>query len=419
MLSHYTRRVGIDTIRLNWDLGSDAAVFPMPSEHLWYGDKPMPYPRPADPLQTKMQLRCLEVEAFGGGKRNLKNGDLLLWRREDGVFYELRRSQFANRLSLETSLPKLLFGHNKRPVPVDLLPDAFDELTRRAHAFVPCLPDAYELDAWRIDVTSDVKLRSELEVGLVGMALYKRPLNGVLPTLYPSGGSVSWAASGGLPGARCYGKSEETGDEKIAGLYRSETQVMGGNQFRKVLAAAVAAGDLSGDLVAGKGARCLKGSALIEQGEKLCAGLLGALIGVCDSAIDFVREVNTVTALEAISLLEEKAGVNRSRACNLIGYSHIVRVLGWSFTGLTRKGIWEARKCFDAAGVDPAAIEFSSAEKLVAGVGMVAGGAVLGATAIAGAVLGSVIADKLVPDVPSPKRFAEPSPALVDDLQAA
>lgn len=77
MLSHYTRRVGYDTVRLNWDLGSDATVSPMPSEHLWYGDKPLPYPRVEGPSQTQMQLKCLEVEAFGGGKRDLKNGGLL------------------------------------------------------------------------------------------------------------------------------------------------------------------------------------------------------------------------------------------------------------------------------------------------------------------------------------------------------
>lgn len=410
MLSDYTRRSGYDTLRLNWDMGSDPTVFSMPSEHLWYGEKPLPYPRPSDPLQTSLQLKCLEVEAFGGGKLNLKNGDRLFWRREDGIFYEWRYGQFTNLLSIEFSAPKLLFSHNKYPVSCDLLSDAFDEGTERARAFLGAnLPPLQEFEAWRIDATSDVKLRSELEVGLVGMALYKRPLNGSLPTLHPSGGSVSWAAAGGLPGARCYGKSEETGDGKIAGLYRSETQVMGGKQFRKALAAAVAAGDLSPDLVAGTGARCLKGSALIEQGQKLCTGLLGALIAVCDNAIDFVREVNTVTAIEAIELLECRAGVNRGRAVQLLGYAHVVRVLGWGFTGLGRKGVWLAQKDFKAAGIDPASIEFSSAERLGAGAGMVVGGAVLGAAAVGGAVLGSAIVDALMPDAPLPKKPAEPA----------
>ena len=419
LLRDYTRRFGYDTIRLNWELGSDATVNPMPSEYLWYGDKPLSYPSPDDPLQTRMQLKCLEVDAFGGGKRNLKNGDLLLWRRQEGVFYELRRGQYKNLLSLETSLPKLLFGHNKYPVAVDMLPAAFDELTRRGREFIPCLPDVSELEAWRIDATSDVKLRSELEVGLVGLALYKRPLNGVLPTLHPSGGSVSWAASSGLPGARCYGKSEESGDEKIAGVYRNETQVMGGNQFRKALAFAIANGDLSPELVAGKGVRCLKGSALIEQGQSLCTGLLGALIGVCDSAIDFVREVNTLTALEAINLLEQKAGVTRSRAAQLVGYAHIVRVLGWNFTGLGRKGVWLAQNEFKAAGVDAALIEFSSAERFVAHAGMVVGGALAGGIAIAGAVAGSEIVDALLPEKSPSKKSAEPASDASGELDKA
>lgn len=410
MLSHYTRRFGYDTLRLNLDLGSDHTVLPLPTEDLWYGDKPLPCPRPSDPLQTSMQLKCLEVEAYGGGKLNLKNGERGLWRREDGVYYEWRRGPFVNLLSIEFSAPKLLFGHNKYPVSCDLLSDAFDEGTERARSFLGAdLPPLHEFDLWRIDATSDVQLRSELEVGLVGMALYQRPLNGSLSTLHPTGGSVEWAAVSDFPRAICYGKSEESGDVKIAGRYRSELHVRGGKQFRKALAAAVAAGDLSSDLVAGRGARCLKGSALVEQGQGLCTELLGALIGVCDSAIDFVREVNTLTALESIGLLEAKAGVSRSRSVQLLGYAHIVRVLGWGFTGLSRTNIWRAKKEFEAAGIDPAAIEFSSAERLRAGAGMVAGGAIMGAAAAGGVLLGTAIGDALSPDAPSPKRSSKPA----------
>jgi hypothetical protein len=151
----------------------------------------------------------------------------------------------------------------------------------------------------------------------------------------------------------------------------------------------------------------------------VCTGLLGALNRVLDGAIDLVREVNAVTALEAIDLLEQKAGATRSRAAQLVGYSHIVRVLGWSFTGLTRKGIWEAKKAFEAAGVDPTLIEFSSAEKLGAGAGLVAGGALMGGAAVAGMVIGNALADVLMPDKPGPVKYAEPGPVPAGELEKA
>ena len=418
-MSEYTRRVGYDTIRLNWDIGTDRTVHPLPAEHEWYGDNPLPPPRKPDPAQTALQLKCLEVEAYGGGKYDLKNGGRLLWRRQEGVFYELRLSPYKTLLSLETSLPKLLFGHNKYPVPLELLPDAFSELTRLSRGFIPSIPDAHELEAWRIDATSDVKLRSEFEVGLVGRVLGDCSLNGAMPTRYPTGGSVSWPAANGHPGARCYGKSAETGDEKIAGVYRSEVQVMGGKQFRKALAFAVERGDLSPDVLSGGGSRCLRAETLASA-SGVCTGLLGALTSVLDGAIDLVREVNAVTALEAMDLLEQKAKVSRSRAAQLVGYSHIVRVLGWHFTGLTAKGQWEARKVFEAAGVDPTSIEFGTAEKLAAGAGMVVGGAIIGAAAVLGVVAGGAIADALVPpDKPGPVKLAELLPVAAPELEEA
>ena len=419
-MSDYTRRIGYDTIRLNWDIGSDRTVYRLPSEHEWYGDNPLPPPRKPDPAQVSMQLKCLEVDAYGGGKYDLKNGGRLLWRRQEGVFYELRLSQYKTLLSLETSLPKLLFGHNKYPVPIDLLTDAFSELTARGRAFIGAdLPPVDELEAWRIDATSDVKLRSELEVGLVGRALSDCSLNGAMPTRYPTGGSVSWPAAGGHPGARCYGKSAETGDEKIAGVYRSEVQVMGGKQFRKALAFAVERGDLSSSVLSGRGARCLRAGTLANE-SGVCTGLLRGLTSVLDGAINLVREVKAVTALEAIDLLEQKAGVDRSRSVQLVGFAHIVRVLGWGFTGLGRKGVWLAKKDFEAAGVDPASIEFSSHEKLAAGAGMVAGGAIIGGAAVAGMVIGTALADAISPpDKPGPVKSAEPGPVPARELERA
>ena len=410
----YTPRVGYDTIRLNWDLGSDPTVFRMPSEYEWYGDNPLPPPRPSDPMQTSLQLKCLDVEASGGGKYDLKSGGRSLWRRENGVYYEWRRGHRGSSLLMETSLPKLLFGHNKYPVPLDMLSESLAELTLRGRAFIgSCLPPADELDVWRLDATSDVMLRSELEVGLVARVLADRPLNGVLPTRYPTGGSLSWAASGDFPRCICYGKFAESGDEKVAGMYRSEVRVRGGRQFRKALGLAVENGHLSPELVSGRGSRCVRAATLVSE-RNVCTGLLVGLTGALDSAIGFVREVNAMTAFDAINLLEEKAGVSRSRAVQLIGYSHIVRVLGWGFTGLNRTNIWRARKEFDAAGVDPALIEFSSAEKVSAGAGMVAGGALLGGMAIAGALIGSSIADALVPGVPQKSGAKSPDLELAE-----
>ena len=416
----YTPRVGYDTVKLNWDLGSDPTVFRMPSEHEWYGENPLPPPSSSDPLQESMKFKCSEVPPYGGGKYDLKNGERRLWRQADGVHYELRCGRFSSYLVLETSLPKLLFGHNKYPIPLDMLPEALDELTRRARTFIPSLPPCDELEAWRIDATSDVQLRSELEVGLVGRVLGDSVLNGALPTRYPTGGSLWWPVSGGFPGARCYGKSVQSGDEKLAGVYRSEVQVMGGKQFRKALGLAVENGDLSPELISGRGRRCVKAGTLASE-KNVCTGLLDGLTGVLRSAIDVVREVNAVTAFEAIGLLERKAGVSRSRAFQLVGYSHAVRVLGWGFTGLNRKGVWEAKKAFEAAGVDPAFIDFSSSERLSAVGGMVAGGALLGGAAVAGLAIGGVLADALFPDTPkqTPKKKSEPEPVGGSDLDKA
>ena len=419
LLADYTRRGGYDTIRLNWDIGSDRTVYRLPAEHEWYGDNPLPSPRKLNPLQESMQLKCLEVEAYGGGKYDLKNGGRLLWRRQEGVFYELRLSQYKTLLSLEASLPKLLFGHNKYPVPLELLPDAFAELTARGRAFIGAdLPPADELEAWRIDATSDVKLRSEFEVALVGRVLADCSLNNAMPTRYPTGGSVSWPASGGHPGARCYGKSEETGDEKIKGLYRSEVQVMGGKQFRKALAFAVERGDLLPSVLSGRGTRCLRAGTLATE-PGVCTGLLGPLTSVLDSAINLVREVNAVTAVEAVILLEQKAGVSRSRAAQLLGYAHIVRLVGWRLTGLDRSNVWRAKKEFELAGVDPAVIEFGAMEKLTAGAGMALAGAVLGGVAVAGVVIGDALADALIPDKPGPAKCSKPGPVPAGELEKA
>ncbi len=406
-MTEYTRRVGFDTIRLNWDIGSDFRVYRFPSEHEWYGDRPLPPPRPENPLQMSMQLKCVEVEAYGGGKRNLKNGDLGLWRREDGVFYELRRSEYKNLLSIEASLPKVLFGHNRYPVPPDLLPDALAELTSRGRSFIgPDLPPCDELEAWRIDATADVRLSSELEVALVGRVLGDFPLNGAMPVRYPSGGSLHWPASRGFPGARCYGKFAESGNERAVGQYRSEVQVMGGKQFRKALAFAVENGDLSPSVVSGKGARCVRAGMLATE-KGVCTGLLAPLTGVLESSLDLVREVNAVQSWEAINLLEQKAGVKRSRSVQLLGYAHVIRIFGgWGATGLDRKGVWQAKKDFEAAGLDPAAIEFSTAEKLGAGAGMVVAGAVLGGAAVAGVVMGNALVEAIYPEPASPDGVA-------------
>lgn len=419
---HSTRKIGYDTIRLNWDLGSDPTVFRMPPDFAWLADAKIPYPKaePGDFLQLKMQLKCFDIEARGGGTTSLKSGEVRLWRRQDGVFYELRRGAYRSLLSLECSLPKLLWGHNKQPVPVDRLADAFDELTRRGRGFISCLPDTYDLETWRLDATSDRLLNSELELLLVSRVLADQALTvgGCFATRYPSGGSLGWPALNGFPGARCYSKSVETGDEKLAGLYRSERQFMGGKQFRKALALAVENGDLSPAVTAGRGSRWLKGSALIEQGERLCTGLLDPLTGICDKAVDMVREVKTLTAWQAIDALE-KSGLNKSRAVQLVGYSHLIRVFGWSATGLGRKGVWVAQNDFKNAGVDPVLIEFSSAERFGAGAGMVAGGALAAGLAIAGAVAGAELADALFPNKPGPASFVEPGPVPAGELEDA
>jgi hypothetical protein len=359
-----------------------------------------------------MQLKLVNVEARGGGKIDLKSRGVRLWRQENGVFFELRRSEYQQLLSLECSLPRLLYGHNKRPVlPADM-PDAFAELTERARAFIPSLPDVSELEAWRIDATADVQLASEFECGLVGRVLADRPLNDAMPTRYPSGGSVSWPASKGLPGARCYGKSEQTGDAKIAGRYRAEVQCMGGKQWRKQLADMVARGQLDPKWLSGRGRACVRAECLATE-PGLCAGLLDPLAGLCDSAIDLVREVKSVKAHEAIVLLEQKANVKRPRAVQLVGYAHLVRLFDWPATGLSKSNIWEAKKAFELAGIDPVLIDFSTAERISAGAAMVAGGAALGAAAVGGFVLGSALVDTLLPDAPSPKKFVEPGPSGV------
>jgi hypothetical protein len=300
-----------------------------------------------------------------------------------------------------------------------MLPAAYAELEHRARKFIKCLPAVHELEAWRIDATADMQLRSELECALVGRVLADRPLNDAMPTRYPTGGSVSWPASKGLPGARCYGKSEETGDEKIAGRYRAELQVMGGKQFRKQLAKMVEDGQLDPKWLSGRGTACVKAECLASE-PKLCTGLLDALTVVCGSAIDFVREAGEMTALEAIDLLELKAGVKRPRAVQLVGYSHLIRVLGWSATGLDRTNIWRAKKDFEAAGVDPVLIDFSRVQRIAAGAGMIVGGAVAGGLAVAGAMAGSALVDALLPDEPSPKKFVEPGPSVAaDELEKA
>jgi hypothetical protein len=419
--SHYTRTFGYDTVRFNWDLGSDPTVFPMPSDYEWFGNNPLPLPKEVEPCQLSMQLKCVavDIEARGGGHLNLKSSERGFWRKQDGVFFKLVRSQWGTVLAIEASLPKLLYGHNKNPLRPDMLPSAFDELTRRARGFIPSLPDVSELEAWRIDATSDVQLRSELEVGLVARVLADRVLNNALPARYPTGGSLKWSYPKTVNHStvRCYGKSAESGDESISGRYRNELQCMGGKQWRQQLADMVARGQLDPKWLSGRGRTCVKAECLITE-PALCTGLLEALTGLCDGAIDFVRGVGSMTAMQAIDLLQEKSGVTRSRAVQLVGYSHIVRVLGWGFTGLGRKGVWLAQNEFKTAGVDPAFIEFSSAEKIGAGAGMVAGGALAGGLAVAGAIAGNALVDALVPDKPGPVSFVEPGPVPAGELAA-
>ena len=97
-----------------------------------------------------------------------------------------------------------------------------------------------------------------------------------------------------------------------------------------------------------------------------------------------------------------------------------MRVLGWGFTGLDRSNIWRAKRDFEVAGIDPASIEFSSHEKLAAGAGMVAGGAIIGGAAVAGMVIGTALADAISPpDKPGLVKSAKPGPVPAEDLEKA
>jgi hypothetical protein len=249
-------------------------------------------------------------------------------------------------LSVEASLPRLIFGHNKKPVSRALLPLALADLQYRVREFLPMAPDVMSMEVRRVDATRDIHLAGEAEVRVLSEVLRGSLVHGVYPFSGESGVSLRWVKRG-RPVCRAYGKSAESGDSSIAGQFRVEVQAGG----RKALDYAFNHGDLTlAALPGGQDGRVFP-LTLIE-GSGVCAGLLGPLVGVLSEAVGLVKGGDGVTSLQALDLLMSKGGVKFHRANQLLGYAHLVRTVGWSGLDphLSRQKQHDARKVFAERG---------------------------------------------------------------------
>lgn len=246
-------------------------------------------------------------------------------------------------ISFESSLPKLLWGHNaadlaERPD----IESALDKVNVVVDKFLGKQPDVHGWMLNRVDVTADHVLPDEKLVNAVLSNLSSLPLKRCLPVRGESG-SVEWPSKKGGYTRKVYSKYLESGLEAARGRLRVEVGAIGQRAVRRAYPG-------GGSLPAVTVEHLLDDRAASMR-ERVTKRML-KIVEIAERSLD-------VKAWEAFQRLHVD---NRTDvAGRLLGYAYMMQRFGgwgWLEGVMSRQGVYKVRKQLEMVGIDPMAIEF-------------------------------------------------------------
>lgn len=261
------------------------------------------------------------------------------------------RGENRREIRVQSSLPKLLWGHNIDTMGPDLVGRAVDRLDAVVHEYWPGAPEIHLWAVRRVDCTANrVYLGADGEEAVASVldAMRRVRLSGRLPRVGDSGTSVSWKGYSGGFERKAYSKFHETEDERARGVLRVEVGAIGQVAVRRVLG-----------LEKGESVRFV--DVLAEAAfPHVCTERFGKVVGRVADRVERQGFMRAFYALKRYAEAEMKRGGGSGKAAAWLGYAWMVSHGGWGTLGLDRTSEWRMRKVFQEAGVDPAAIDWST-----------------------------------------------------------
>lgn len=264
-------------------------------------------------------------------------------RRDDQPIY--------SQLSVQASLPKVLWGHNVDELGEPLfVAQALGQVSVDLSAF---LGDTIDLWSWRlqrVDVTCNRKLQDQALVAAALQRLAYVRYRGNLP-VRGQAQSVTWPAKRGGFTKTCYSKLDEAQLAIADGVLRGEVRAHGQQAARRGWGRAEDASVLVADL-------------MTHEAERARA----RVVDWTERAMGQAVEAVPMELVEAIEKM--RRGSDRpSTVARLLGYAAMQQLVGEDYlvkSGfVSRQGAWKIQQEFKALGVDPLEIEFpTSAEGL-------------------------------------------------------
>jgi len=337
-LADVLEQLGYDTVRLAWPLEGE-----LPGQLPW----------------ERFDKRLMDISTFA-------------YMRVDGVYFNYTSSDRGEWLTLESSLPKLLWENNAQAVAGDYLIDSMVALQQVVWRYFVEAPPVWDMRLRRVDAVCDYHLETEQEVGAVIHRMADAPLRGHYPVRY-SPTSLRWPQKSIV--RRLYGKHAEQRAAGLAveddpfsdaGQLRLECQVNGQKAIKDALSFALAAGDLTSEsLLEMQRSGAIEGQltprALLEVPDAP-RRMLGSFKGVVDAQVQREAVGEDMDAYEVFKRFRG-AGLRVDRAAALIGYALVVQRSGWAALGLSGPQQWRLKQEYDRIGTDIGSVEFCGKEK--------------------------------------------------------
>lgn len=257
-----------------------------------------------------------------------------------------QHANVTSAVSLEASLPKLLWGHNVGDL--SLRSDVEDALGKVADAAGSFFGRDEDISEWmlsRVDVTADRQLEGECACASALARLAAIPVRGKLP-VRGQAGSISWPAKRGGFTRKAYSKFRETGLEEARGRLRVEVGAIGLRAVRRAF----------------PGGSSLPGVVTVHLLADEAEGMKQTVTRKMLKLVDQVLEAEDMKAWQAYLKLKE-GGRRTDTTARLLGYAWMMQKFGgWQFLEETaaRKTVYNTRKEFERVGIDPLCIEFES-----------------------------------------------------------
>jgi hypothetical protein len=266
------------------------------------------------------------------------------------VGYDRRagHDEFDGELWFETSLPKLLWGHNAADLhQLEDIDQAVDLVNGKLSKFLGKSDEVWEWTLNRCDVTADRQLPDEEAVAVVLSRLRDVRIRNRRPILGESG-SVSWPGKRGGFNRKFYSKFAESDQDAARGRLRIEVGALGHKALRRML----------------PGGQELPAVTVMhlmsKESELMRARMTAPMLKVVDAAMRGLADMN---AWDLMKMLHEK-GMRADRASNLLGQVFYINQFGWAAAEarMSRQAIWKLRRTLNELGIVPAEIEFDSAK---------------------------------------------------------